>query len=238
MSLQNKVVVITGASRGIGSEIALMLAKEKAIISLIARNAHDLKSVKEEIEKTGGKALINIADIRNSLEIKTAIDNTLKEFGQIDVMINNAGVGAFSLAENTSLEAWQNMMDVNVTATFLFSKEVIPHMKKNKSGHIITIASDVSKRTFEEGAAYCASKYAQDAFSSAMRKDVRKFGIKVSVIYPGMVDTYFANTTQGASHKKDWLKAEDIANGVLYILKTPKHVVIDELMIHPLSQEY
>ncbi len=130
------------------------------------------------------------------------------------------------------------MYDVNVKGTFLFSKEVLAPMKAAQKGHIINIASDVAKRVFDGGALYCSSKFAQDAFSAALRKEVRKDGIKVSVIYSGLVDTMFHTDPQGHDSHQDWLKAEDMANTIMYVMNQPKHVVIDELMIHPLSQEY
>jgi NADP-dependent 3-hydroxy acid dehydrogenase YdfG len=110
-------------------------------------------------------------------------------------------------------------------------------MKTKGSGHIINIASDVAKRVFDGGALYCSSKFAQDAFSAALRKEVRKHGIKVSVIYSGLVDTPF-HADERSERKKEWLTSQDMANTIIYVMNQPKHVVIDELMIHPLSQEY
>jgi NADP-dependent 3-hydroxy acid dehydrogenase YdfG len=111
-------------------------------------------------------------------------------------------------------------------------------MKENKDGHIINVASDVAKRAFSGGSLYCASKYAQEGFSAAIRKELRPFGIKVSVVYSGLVDSSFHADPQGSSNHDDWLKNEDMANAIQYIIAQPKHVVIDELMIHPLSQDY
>ena len=121
---------------------------------------------------------------------------------------------------------------------FLITKHIVPLMKQQKSGHILTIASDVSKRTFAEGSVYCASKYSQDALMSSLRKEVREFKVKVSLVYPGLVDTNFGDSTQGEPQKSNWLKTKDIADSVLYILNTPTNVVIDELTIHPIEQEY
>ena len=118
------------------------------------------------------------------------------------------------------------------------AKAGLPVMKKNKGGHIINIASDVAKRVFAGGSLYCASKYAQDAYSMAIRKELRPFNIKVSVVYSGLVDSSFHSDPEGHSSHDRWLKNEDMANAIIYIAAQPAHVVIDELMIHPLQQEY
>ena len=114
----------------------------------------------------------------------------------------------------------------------------MPSMKKMKTGHIINIASDVAKRVFAGGALYCASKYAQEAFSLTIRKELRPFNVKVSVVYSGLVDSSFHAEAQGDVSHNDWLKNEDMANAICYIASQPAHVVIDELMIHPIAQDY
>jgi NADP-dependent 3-hydroxy acid dehydrogenase YdfG len=129
-------------------------------------------------------------------------------------------------------------MDTNVKGSFLMCRAAIPHMKEQGSGHIINIASDVAKRTFSGGSLYCASKYAQDAFSASLRKELRSHGIKVSVVYSGLVDSSFHAEPQGATSHRGWLRNEDMARSIAFIAAQPAHVVIDELMIHPLSQEY
>ena len=115
---------------------------------------------------------------------------------------------------------------------------VLDSMKSAGEGHIINIASDVAKRVFDGGSLYCASKYAQDAFSAALRKEVRKFGVKVSVVYSGLVDTPFHSSGGDEARKTAWLTGDDMADSIVFVMNQPRHVVIDELMIHPLSQEY
>lgn len=238
MSLENKTILLTGASKGIGKALALQLATQNTNIGLVARSEKELKEIKIQIEKLGSRCLIFVGNVADEALAKTAVKDMLSTFGSIDFMINNAGYGVFGQAESISAEVWTDIYDVNVKGTFLFSKEVLAGMKTSKSGHIINIASDVAKRVFDGGSLYCSSKFAQDAFSAALRKEVRKDGIKVSVVYSGLVDTMFHADPQGAESHADWLKAEDMANTIRYIMDQPKHVVIDELMIHPLSQEY
>ncbi len=238
MSLQNKTILITGASKGIGKALALQLADKNTNLGLVARSAKELEELKSQVEKRGSKCLIFVGSVAEESLAKTAVSATISAFGSIDFMINNAGYGVFGQTETISESTWSEIYDVNVKGTFLFSKEVLAGMKAAKSGHIINVASDVAKRVFDGGGLYCSSKFAQDAFSAALRKEVRKDGIKVSVVYSGLVDTMFHADPQGAESHADWLKAEDMSNTIIFMMDQPKHVVIDELMIHPQSQEY
>lgn len=236
--MKNKVALITGASRGIGKEIARSLAGHGVNLILLGRAEKDLKILQEEIAFFNVKSEIYAVNVSDEKAVSSVIEKVIKTFPKIDFVINNAGVGTFMDFEKISEADWDAMMDTNVKGTFLITKHIAPILKTQKSGHILTIASDVSKRTFPTGSVYCASKYAQDALMSTVRMEMRPFGVKVSTIYPGLVDTYFGDTKKGEAHKKDWLKTKDIANAVVYILDAPKHVVIDELIIHPLSQDY
>lgn len=136
------------------------------------------------------------------------------------------------------MEEWERIFAVNVQGVFIGVKAVLPHMKERKSGTIITISSDVGRYTIPNGAAYTATKYAVQGFSGSLAQEVRKYGIRVGTINPGMVDTYFANSIQGVPEKRDWLKAEDVAKAVVYMASAPKHMLIDEIILHPLIQQY
>ena len=238
MSIKNKSVIITGASKGIGRALALLLAEKGANLSLVARSEIELLSLKAEIELIGSKAEIFVGSVADEDFVKKTINDTVKSFGKIDALINNAGFGIFQKATEISTADWDSIYDTNVKGTFLFCRETIPHMKSVGGGHIINVASDVAKRVFDGGSLYCSSKYAQDAFSMALRKEVRKDAIKVSVVYSGLVDTYFHNKEAGDPHQAEYLTSQDMAETITFILEAPKHVVIDELMIHPISQEY
>ncbi len=233
-----KTAIITGASRGIGRTLALRMAATGYRVINIARNADDLAQLEDEIQVAGGQAESLPMDITDEEKVKQSVADIIGRYGQVEVLVNNAGFGIFKQAAEINGEEWSRLMEVNVKGTFLLTSALIPHMQSAGGGHIIGIASDISKRTFPGGSLYCASKYAQDAFLSALRKEVRKDNIKVSVIYPGLVDTHFHGATEGAERQAEYLKPVDIANAVLYIADAPAHVVVDELMIHPISQEY
>jgi len=235
----NKLVtIISGASRGIGRAIATRLARENHFVLLLARNSEEISELELEIDSAGGKALSFAVDVSNEKQVNEVVDQAIRDFGRIDNVINNAGIGIFKEVEDLTEDEWTRVMDVNVKGSFLLTKAVLPHMKSAGSGHIVGIASDISKRTFAEGSLYCASKYAQHAFFEALRREVRSKGIKVSVIYPGLVDTFFHEGDPGQPHRAQYLQPLDIADAVSYVLNAPRHVIIDELMLHPMKQEW
>lgn len=236
--MQNKVIIITGASKGIGKALAIQLAANGNQLSIVARSEQELNETKAACEIFGCRCLAFVGSVSDESFVKNVVSTTVKTFGSIDFMINNAGYGIFGSTESYSAEQWSDLYDTNVKGTFLFSKEVLATMKAAKQGHIINVASDVAKRVFDGGALYCSSKYAQDAFSAALRKEVRKDGIKVSVVYSGLVDTPFHSVGDDEDRKQSWLTAKDMAESIIFIMQQPAHVVIDELMIHPLSQDY
>ena len=237
-NISGKTILITGASKGIGKAIALSLAGLNTNLGLVARSQKELEVLQAAIIKLGSKAEIFVGSVADESFANDAIKTMLQKFGKIDVLINNAGYGVFDNAENITATDWDDLFATNTKGTFLFCKAAIPAMKEKKDGHIINVASDVAKRAFSGGALYCASKYAQEGFSAAIRKELRPFAIKVSVVYSGLVDSSFHADPQGSANHDDWLKNEDMANAIQYIIAQPKHVVIDELMIHPLSQDY
>jgi NADP-dependent 3-hydroxy acid dehydrogenase YdfG len=237
-ALKGKVIIITGASKGIGKALAFALSGLGCKLALLARSEQELTLIKNEIKNNGGKCEVYAGDIADEDFVEASAAAVIAAFGSIDIVINNAGFGIFKTAEETTAAEWDSVFATNVKGTFLMTKAVTPIMKKNKSGHIINIASDVAKRVFAGGSLYCASKYAQDAYSMAIRKELRPFNIKVSVVYSGLVDSSFHSDPEGHVSHERWLKNEDMANAIIYIASQPPHVVIDELMIHPLQQEY
>jgi NADP-dependent 3-hydroxy acid dehydrogenase YdfG len=228
MDLQNKTILITGASKGIGRALAKMLAAKGVNLGLIARSGDELLALQTELSTLGVEVKIFVGSVADETFVKSVVAN----YTQIDAIVNNAGFGVFKQAENITTSEWDSIYDTNVKGTFLFCREIVPVMRANGGGHIINVASDVAKRVFDGGSLYCSSKYAQDAFSMALRKEVRKDNIKVSVVYS------FHSLEEGDAHQAEYLTSENMADSITYILSAPKHVVIDELMIHPMSQDY
>ena len=235
--ISEKRIFITGASRGIGRALAIKLAEGQNFLGLLARNRSELESLEKICREMGSQALVFAGDITDEAFVRESAAAMDAAFGTPDFLVNNAGYGIFKPAETISMEEWRTLMDVNVAGTFVCCKYFVPGMKGQKRGHIINIASDVAKRNFANGSLYCASKYAQDAFSGALRKELRPHGIKVSVVYSGLVDTHF-HGNPGEEHAATWLTDQDMADAIYYVMDQPPHVVVDELMIHPLSQDY
>lgn len=236
--LQNKTILITGASKGIGKATALAFAQHKTNLGLVARSEKELQQLQQEIIDLGSHCEIFAGSVADESVAQKAVAKMTDRFGKVDVLINNAGYGNSKPFETFTEKEWDDLYATNVKGTFLFSKAVAPIMKQQQSGHIIIIASDVAKRTYPTGSLYCSSKYAQHAFGDAIRKELRPFSVKVSTVYSGLVDSYFHADPQGASNHEWWLKNEDMARSIVFIADQPAHVVIDEFMIHPLQQDY
>ena len=238
MMLKNQVAIVTGASRGIGKAIAYKLAEQGMKLAL-AGSSDEIHRVEAELKGNGFEHVKGFqVDVADEEAVGQMVSETISEFGGLDVLVNNAGMGFFKLVEDTTLEEWKKVFDVNVQGVFLCSKAVLPHMKEKKAGTIITISSDVGRYTIANGSAYTATKYAVQGFSGSLAQEVREYGIRVGTINPGMVDSYFNNSEQGVEDKKDWLKGDDIAEAVAYMASAPKHMLIDEIVVHPLVQNY
>jgi NADP-dependent 3-hydroxy acid dehydrogenase YdfG len=236
MTLENKTIIISGASRGIGRATALLLARNGANVIATARNSADLDSL--TAEAADGRIVAVPGDVASETDMANVVQTALARFGRIDVVINNAGYGIFKNVDEITVQEWDELMATNVKGTFVLTKAALPHLKAQGSGQVVVVASDVAKRTFAGGSLYTASKYAQEAFMGSLRKEVRPFGIKVTGIYSGLVDSSFHAVGQGAESSANWLKNDDMAESMLFVLTRPAHVVIDELMVHPLEQEY
>lgn len=236
--LKDEIAIVTGSSRGIGKEIAIKLAEQGMKLTIVGSSSQIVETA-DELRKMGYANVLPVqADVSKEEDMVAVVDKTIETYGSVDLLVNNAGVGFFKLTEEVSLDEWKKVFEVNVQGVFLATKAVLPHMKSQKSGTIITISSDVARYTIPNGAAYTASKYAVQGFSGSVAQEVREYGIRVGTINPGMVDTYFAESTQGLPEKKDWLKVGDIANAVVYMASAPKYMMIDEIILHPFAQQY
>jgi NADP-dependent 3-hydroxy acid dehydrogenase YdfG len=245
MDLKNKVVLITGASSGIGKATAMKLAKEGASVVLCARSEDELKKLKEKIENDGGKALVVKTDVTKPADFKNAVSRTLDEYGSVDVLINNAGLMPLSYIEKLKTDEWEKMVDVNIKGVLNGVAAVLPTMRKNKSGHIINISSSAAHNYFPGGAVYCATKIAVKMFSEGLRKELApEYGINVTSIEPGAVDTsLFESITDDDIKEKlkgmedmTTLEPEDIANAIFYALSQPDRVNINDVYLIPAEQ--
>lgn len=233
-----QIAIITGASKGIGRHIAIQLAQQDYVVVPVARSLDLLNTLAEEITAEGGACHPFAADLTQEADVNALLDFVGAHFGQVDVLVNNAGVGVFKNVEDLSFADWKGVLAVNLDAMFLLTRACVPHMKARKCGTILTVMSDVSRRTFPRGSVYCASKYAQDAFMSAIRQELRAFNIRVCTVLPGITRTSFDGTPDTEDRKADWLDAAEVARSAVYAITAPANVVIDEITIHPISQDY
>ncbi len=216
--LTGKVAIITGASAGIGRASALALAAEGAHVVVTARRGERLEELTEEIQKLGSNTTIVVGDARDERTAKETVKAALAVTGKIDILLNNTGMGIYKDLVDTSLEDYETMVDTNVRTTFLFSRHVVPHMIKQKSGTVLMLSSMAGVYGFAGEAVYCATKFAQVGFAQALDKELRPHGIKVGAICPGGVKTEFAlgtgRTEEGVA-QSGMLEPEDVAGAVL-----------------------
>ena len=241
----NKIVFISGATSGIGKACAEKFASFNYNIIITGRREERLSVIKTELENKYNINVLTLCfDVQDRKLVFEAIQNMPEEWKAIDVLINNAGLslGRDSF-DDSNLDDWDTMMHTNVDGLLYVSKALLPNLIKHQS-HIINMGSIAGKEIYENGNIYCASKFAVDAISRSMRVDLLKYGIKVTAIHPGAVDTEFSLVRyKGYKTKADSvykgftpLSAEDIADTIYYTASLPKHVCINELTITPTRQ--
>ena len=244
--IKDKVVVVTGASSGIGYVTALALAKAGAKVAAGARRVDKLESLQKEIQEDNGEILIEKLDVTKKEDCNSFIDIVVNKWNHIDILINNAGIMPLSFFKNLKINEWDQMIDVNLRGVLYCTAAAIPTMINNKSGHIINISSVAGRIVFPAGSVYCATKHAITAFSEGLRQELsQRYNIKVTCIEPGVVATELPNTITDKSlegfiesvKKMEALQAEDIANAIVYALESPRYVNVNEILLRPISQE-
>lgn len=241
-----KTALITGATSGIGEATAHILAENNYRVIITGRRKEKLEALKQKlIDKHQAAVLALVFDVRNYKEVTNSLGKLPKEWQDIDVLINNAGlaVGTDTIDEG-ALEDWNQMIDTNIKGLLHVSKTILPSMKNKKSGHVINIASVAGKEVYLKGNVYCATKHAVDALSKAMRIDLLPHRIRVTNIAPGMVETEFSVVRyKGNKEKADEvyrdmkpLTGKDIAETIWFVINRPAHVNINDILIMPTSQ--
>ncbi len=232
MELQGKTAIVTGGSKGIGRGIAEAFAREGMNVVISARNKDEVKQAAREISENGTAKCKGVAcDVREHTQVKELIETTIKEYGAIDVVINNAGIGKFGTVEEMSPEDFRAVIETNVLGVFYVCHESIPHLKK-RGGYIINISSLAGTNAHPKMAAYNASKFALNGFSEAMMQELREDNIKVSYIMPGSVNTYFND--KEPSDENSWqLQPADIARVCVYLLKHDERSLPSRVEIRP-----
>lgn len=230
-SLENKVAYITGGSKGIGYGIAETLLKAGMKVAITSRNADAAKKAIQSLTKDESKVLALQSDVSDAASELKAVEEVVKKFGRLDVLVANAGVGHFASIENITAEQWKETIDTNLTGVFNSVKASIDALKKTK-GYIITIASLAGTNFFKDGSAYNASKFGLVGFSQAIMLDLRQHGIKVTTIMPGSVASHFNGHTPSDSDA--WkIQPEDIGEVVEDLLKMNARALPSKVEIRP-----
>jgi NADP-dependent 3-hydroxy acid dehydrogenase YdfG len=225
-------VIVTGASRGIGRGIATYLAVDGFEVGLLARSRDLLEDVRQTIEEQGGTCFSAACDLRDPEQTELAVAATIEALDGVDALINNAGIVIRKSVWDLSIEEWRAMIDTNVSGMFYATRAVLPHFKKQGRGHVVNVSSISGKVPLPGGSAYAATKYAVTGFSQSLFQEVRDFGIKVTTIFPGSVDSESHRHDPAADHS--WkVTPEEVGAACASVLRTAPGTVISELEIRP-----
>ena len=244
-NIAGKVVVITGASSGLGEAAARSLAALGASVVLGARRVDRIQSIADELSRNGGKALAIETDVTHFDQVKRLVDSAVQTYGRIDVMINNAGLMPMSPLERLKIDDWNRMIDVNIKGVLYGIAAALPYMQRQKAGHIINVSSVAGHKVRPGGAVYSATKHAVRVISEGLRQEVKPYNIRTTVISPGMVDTELPNSATEPDVAENMRKmyefavpAESFARAVVFAMSQPEDVDINEILYRPTRQEF
>ena len=231
-NLQNKVAVVTGGSRGIGASIARKLASMASTVVICGRNQSDLQQTASSISSQGGRCEALVCDVGDLHSVEQLAQSVLTNFGRIDVLVNNAGLGAFSSPLHTlNPDEWDRVMNTNLRAVYYTIRAFAPRMIEQNSGDIINISSIASKNALPNGAVYSASKWGLNGLTYSVAEELRSHNIRVSLVCPGSVDTDLSPHT--GKNKDRMLKPEDVAHVVAMLVTKAPQSFASEVVLRP-----
>ena len=244
-NISEKVVVITGASSGLGEASALHLAELGATVVLGARRAERIEKLVETITAKGGKALAIVTDVTKAEQVKNLVDAAVKKFGKIDVILNNAGVMPLSPLEYLKIDDWDQSIDVNIKGVLYGIAAALPYMKKQKFGHIINVSSVAGHHVGPGSAVYSATKTAVRVISEGLRQEVKPYNIRTAIISPGAIATDLPKSVTapdvaaGVAQFYEFaaIPASTFANALAYIIGQPENVDVNEVLFRPTIQQ-
>ncbi|MCZ0987967.1 SDR family NAD(P)-dependent oxidoreductase [Streptomyces diastatochromogenes] len=248
--LEGTVALVTGASSGIGHATALELAREGASVALVGRREDRLTDLAAEISGAGGKALVVPADITTAQAAAEAVERTVEGLGRLDTLVNNAGLMLLGPAPSADLNDWRRMIDINLMGLMYTAHAAVPHLVKaaaeepRQVADIVNIGSLAGRNAYAMSAVYSATKFGVGAFSEALRQELARQHVRVSVIEPGSVDTELRTHNPDVIQQHivaalgdiERLQSQDIADTVGYIVTRPRHVAVAELLVRPTEQ--
>jgi NADP-dependent 3-hydroxy acid dehydrogenase YdfG len=243
--IAGKVVVITGASSGLGEATARHLAARGATVVLGARRVERIEALADEINKNGGKALAIATDVTVPEQVQRLVDAAVEQFGRVDVILNNAGLMPHSPLERRKIDDWNRTIDVNIKGVLYGIAAALPHMQRQKSGHVINVSSVAGHLVRPAGAVYSATKHAVRVISEGLRQEVKPWNIRSTIISPGAVATELPQSitepdvAEGISefYEQYAIPADSFARAVAFAISQPEDVDINEILFRPTSQQ-
>lgn len=244
-NIEGKVVVITGASSGLGEATARLLSAQGARVALGARRVERLQALAGELSGRGGQAIAVATDVIQRDQVKGLVEAAVRAFGRIDVMINNAGIMPQAPLERLKVDEWDQMIDVNIKGVLYGIAAALPHMQRQKAGHIINVSSVAGHKVGPGFAVYSATKHAVRALSEGLRQEVKPYNIRTTVISPGAVATELPESVAEPDvaervrtfYEANAIPADSFARAVAFAISQPDEVDINEILFRPTRQE-
>ncbi len=243
--IDGKVVVITGASSGLGEAAARLLSAQGARVALGARRVDRIQALAKDLGGQDGRAIAPPTDVTRFEQVRRLVDAAVEAFGRIDVMINNAGLMPNSPLDRLRIDDWDRMIDVNIKGVLYGIAAALPHMKRQRAGHIINVSSVAGHKVRPGNAVYAATKHAVRVISEGLRMEVKPWGIRTTVISPGAVDTELPKSATEPDVAESLRKlyeiaipAETFARAVAFAIGQPEDVDVNEIVFRPTRQEF
>jgi 3-oxoacyl-[acyl-carrier protein] reductase len=239
MRLKDKVALVTGASRGIGYSTCLALAKEGATVVGTARTEKDLEALERAITADGGKAKTFVCDVTKSADVAACVKAAVAAHGRIDILVNNAGMGGYRPFLEWTEEDYDKIMATNAKSTWLFCREVLPHMLKQGGGNIVNVSSVAGLQGYPREGIYCMSKFAQVALSQSLDREFYEQNVKVSLVCPGGVETHFAigdGRSYGSPSMKGFSSPEDVAEAIVLAVVPRERSRVVNVILRPMNE--
>lgn len=243
-NIKDKVIVITGASSGLGLAAARLLSEQGAYVVLGARRSERLQQLADELNHSGLRALAIATDVTVRAEVKNLVDSAVKTFGRVDVMVNNAGIMPISALERLKVEDWEQTVDVNLKGVLYGIAAALPHMQRQMSGHFVNVSSVAGHKIMGNGAVYSATKHAVRALSEGLRQEVKPWNIRTTIVSPGAVDTELpgsiteADMAQGMQgfYQATAIGADSFARVIAFAINQPDDMDVNEVVFRPTRQ--
>src|SRR3954453_17515401 len=236
-NIKDKVTIITGASSGLGAATARYLAARGATVVLGARRSARIEALADELKYAGAKALARTTDVTDRAQVKALVNAAVERFGRVDVMLNNAGLMQQSPLERLKVDEWDNMVDINIKGVLYGIAAVLPHMQRQKAGHVINVSSVAGHKVTPAGVVYSATKHAVRAITEGLRQEVKPYNIRTTIISPGAADTERPDSVTepdiAAKIRKLYeqaIPADSFARVVLFAMSQPDDVDINEIL--------